>query len=630
MSADAFDDALASVADFAVALLTAPPGADRARPAAQKALSAIVVAVAEARARLPGDDEILEDLDRARAAWARAIGDGADEADPLAPLGPALDRARALALERAARAPVRVIDRGSGPSPLVASRGTPALHRDVRIEAAPRPLAPPAFGALPRPRQRRPDETLAAKALRRWARDALEELAAAGRLRRPRDDEAWTSGRSFEERALLSLDALASLGRGASDEERTDVADVIEDTLHDWSIPDPGRVFAATFALACLQGHGAAARLHVHACNLHPTTAGAIEDALALGSSPHIGDVLVALLCDDGSPDLLERALRVARRRGRAPAGLVLPLLSHPEPRVAVAAARACAALEPQVARAPLEEALFGPAEIAVHAAESLALLHAPAAGWASRLVALGSGDLDARTAAHAARLRVHHASARDVDAMLELCAALPREVSVDLLGWLGSARALDALCAALRDDDWAVRERAAWSLARVTGAGRDLLGTIETDEHGHPLHDPDKEPLPDDVDRTRRHPPLDPDFWAEPIARARAVPAPRLRFGRPLGAGVVLDELLDPAAHQGARRVLMTELGVLTAGATPGLAGSDRLPFIDVDDWIARQEKLLGLAREALSPALDVAAPGRSARAARPDAEASSLGGRR
>jgi hypothetical protein len=620
MTADAFDDAMAAVGDVAVALLTASPGADRPRSGAPAALSTIVVSVAEARARPPGDDEILGDLDRARAAWARAIG-GTAGAEILAPLGPALDRTRALALERAARAPVRALDGAQAPRPLVASRGVPSLHHGVRLDAEPRPIAERAFGELlPLPEA---DAAPAQKALRRWARDALEELAVAGRLRRPREDEAWTSGRTFEERALLSLDRLASLGRGASSEGRADVARLVEETLHEWSIPDPGRIFAATFTLACFHGHGAAARLHVHARNPHPTTAGAIEDALALGSSPHVDDVVLSLLCEDASPALLERGLRVARRRRRAPARLVIELLAHPQPRVAIAAAQACAALDPGLARGPLEEALFGPAEVAVHAAESLALLHVPGAAWEARLIALSEGDFGAGDAAadrdgahaditlHAARLRVLHARSRDVEPLTEMLGRLPRLAAVDLLGWLGNARAFDALCAALGDMEWTMRERAAWSLSRITGAGRDGLGSIEVDEHGNPVPPPDGEPVAEDTDRTRRYPPIDPSFWAEPITRARALDAPRLRLGLPLSAAIVQGELLEPRTHQGVRRLLVTELAMLSAGQTPGLAGSNKPLPLDVDDWIARQEQWLGLARDALAHGAPVSPDG-------------------
>lgn len=605
--ADRFDEAVASLGDFAVMLLTSR-GAERGRGAAAvaQALSDIVVAVARARSRLPGDDEILGDLDFARASLARAIAARAAEGAALAPLGPALERTRELAIERTARAPVLAAALPGAPRLLVASEGTPALHLDVRLEAAPRPIVVRAFGALS-PRKGVPpaEATPAQSALRRWARDALEELAVAGRMRRPREDEAWTSGRSFEARALVSLDALASLGRGASNDERLDVARVVDETLHEWSIPDPGRVFAATFALACFSGHGAGARLHVHARNLHPTTAGAVEDALALGSSPHVDDVVLSLLCEDESPALLERGLRVARRRRRVPASLAVELLEHPELRVAVAAAQACASLDPQVARAALEDALFGPAALAVHAAEALAAMHAPVAPWADRLFALTSDNFDAPATVQAARLRVLHARGRDVEPLLELCEQLPREASIELLGWLGSAVALEPLCAALGDPDWGIRERAAWSLARITGAGRELLGTIEVDEHGNPLPDPDVEPFASSDDRTRRSPPTDAAFWAEPCARAGAVDAPRLRFGRALGPGAVVDELLEPATHQGVRRVLVTELTMLPLGNVSGNASglaSRPLP-LDLDDWIARQEHLLGLARNALAP---------------------------
>lgn len=608
MSDDAFDDAVASVGDFAASLLTSSPGPARSRPDATQALSTIVMAVAEARGRLPGDEDILGDLDRARASWVRAV---AEDVMDLAPLGPALDRIRELALERVASTPVRPVLPPSPPAPLSASRGTPAVHHDVRLDAAPLPAPERLFGALP-PRPRPAGATPAQRALRRWARDALEELAVAGRLRTPREDEAWTSGRTFEERALVALDALASYGRGVSNDERLDVADVLEETLREQSIPDPGRAFATTFALACFEGYGASARLHVHARNLHPATSDAIEDALSLGSSRHIHDLLLSLLCEDGSPGLLERALRIARRRGRVPPILVLDLLSHPEPRIAIAAAQAAVVSEPHLAAFRLEDALYGPDDVAVHAAETIARLHVSARGWAARLHALASGDPVAPSTSHAVRLSVLQARGRDVEPLIELCARLPREASVDLLGWLGSPKALDHLRDALEDPSPEVRERAAWSLSRITGAGRDMLGNIEVDENGDPLHDPDSEPLLEPADRTRRHPPLDASFWAEPILRARAADAPRLRFGQPLDAAAVLDELAHPAAHQGVRRVLVTELAILSPGPPAPLPmpdiralGPDRRglypdPPLDVDGWIARQEQQIAAAREA------------------------------
>jgi hypothetical protein len=582
--ADAFDDAAAAAFDFAARELSA---AAKKRSRAS-ALSAIVVALADARGRIAGDEAVVADLDRARAALGRAM-EGDD--DPLAALVPALDRTRRLAIERAARAPARMAEASPALAPLTASRGTPALHRDVRLEAAPRPVAPRAFGAIAMPITVEPRDP-AERALRRLAKDALEEIGTAGRLRRPREDEAWTSGRSFEERALTFLDALVSLGRGTSREARLDVASVIDETLHAWSVPDPARVFAGLFALSCIHGHGAAARLHVHARDVHPSTTDAVEDALALGSSPHLDDVVLALLCEDDRPDLLARGLRAAKRRRRVPARFAIDLLGHPEPRVAAAAAEACGVLDPRLVREPLEEALFGAPEVAVAAAEALARLGTLPASWGQRLATLG-GSL------RAARLCVLAARPGDVEAMIALAGSFPQAIAMDLLGWIGSPLALDTLREALGDDDWNVRDRAAWSLARITGAGRELLGNLDVDEDGNPIPDPDEAPDSGSVspDYTRRCPPLDPAFWSDPIERARAADARRLRFGRPLAAAAVIEELADPRTHQGIRRILVTELAILITSQS---ANRETALPLDVDDWIARQEHLLSLARDA------------------------------
>lgn len=590
MSEEAFDDAIASVSDLAAALLSAPHmGGRKSR---SQALASIVVAVADARGRRPGDDGILADLDRARAAFVKLTERGISKDDEALPLGPALERARDLALDRAARAPVRAEERSDWPSPMVASRGSAALHRDVLLSAAPEPAKPRAFGALT-PRTEAPsDESLTAKTLRRWARDALEELAIAGRLRRPREDEPWTSGLAFEQRALDALDALASLGRGATAEERTDIAQAIESSLSEWSIPDPGRVFAATFALGCFEGHGAAARLQVKARTADPRVRPAVEDALALGSSPQIDDVVVSLLCEDEKPDLLLLGLSVARRRRRAPTALVVPLLAHPEPRVAITAAQACFRLDPATVRSPLHEALLGPPDLAAHAAE--ALLIAPSARLSARLTELSEGDPNEESTVRAARLRIHSAEPRDVEPLLALCGRLPRAACLELCGWLGSAAACDLLVRALDETDWSHREIAAWSLSRITGAGLDRIGTVETDEKGNPIHDPDAPGAPswpEEADRSVRHPPIDPAFWAEPVRKAQSVSFPRLRFGQPISAQAVLNELSDPRSTNRARRFLLTELVALT--------GEPPLP-LDVDDWIARQKETLALARSA------------------------------
>lgn len=584
-STDALD-AVAAAFDFAAQQLTVP-GQRRSRVGA---LSAIVAALADARGRLAGDEAVIGDLDRARAALSRAMETAAED-EPLAALGPALERARGLAVERAARAPVELVEPSR--APMVTSDGTPALHRDVRVEAAPRPVAPRAFGAVPSlPVASPAPSTRAQSALRRWARNALEEIGIAGRLRRPDEDEAWTSGRSFEARALVFLDALASLGRGGSEDERLDVASVVEEALHELTIPDPARVFAALFSLGCLHGQGAAARLHVHARSVQPGVSDAVEDALALGSSPLVDDVVLALLCEDDQPELLVRGLRVGRRRRRIPQRLALDLLSHPAPRVATAAAQACGVLGPELARGPLEDALLGPAESAVSAAEALASLGVPPLSWGRRIAALG--DAPDGVSVRAARLRVLTAWARDVEPLLEVCAGFSRATQVDLLGWLGSPLALDTLRDALDDPDWSVRDRAAWSLARITGAGLDGLGNIEVDAHGNPTPDPDASPgLASSY--TRRRPPIDPAFWGGPIERARAVDAPRLRAGAPLGPGAVLDELAEPKTRQGSRRILVTELALLSRGKA-------LLP-LDLDDWIARQEHILSLAVPQVRP---------------------------
>lgn len=590
LDAESFDDSAAALNDFAVALYSAvsrktePSRADRN---VTGVLSTIVVALADARGRTPGDGRILDDVDRAHASWQAA---NASSTGPFASLGPALVRMRELALQKASRSapptPTRVV------SPFIASRGLPALHRDVHLEAAPTIAPVRAFGTLP-PRRpsASPPVTLPQKTLRRWARDALEELAIGGRLRRPRPDEPWSFGEGFERRTLVSLDAIASLGRGASNDERVDLAAVIDDWLLESTISDPGRTFAAAFVLACLDGHGAAARLNIHARTNDPNLSEAVEDALALGSSPYVDDVVISLLCEDDKSDLLERGLHVARRRKRVPTALVLELLQHPTPSVAIAAARACSLLDRESALAPLENALFGADEVALQAAESLALLGAWSPRCSQRILALAKGDPHSSQTIHAARLAVLQAQSRDVNSFLELCAIFHPVATLDLLGWLGNAHALPTLLAALEHADPALRKAASWSLMRITGAGREELGQARQDLA------PDAADVTNEEALEARHPPLDPAYWVEPCSRARQVDAARLRFGRPIELATILGELGDPLTYQGFRKTLVTEFALYLQNA--GYRDARAIQPLDIDGWIVSQEQWLEQARE-------------------------------
>lgn len=408
--ADAFDVRAAAAADRATALLVA--GAMQSATPGRRALGLVILALADARDRPAGDDAILADVDRARGALGDPAAIGCEQVAGLVGL---VDELRELALRRAARPAARDRDHDAR-SPCVqpASVGTPAIHRGVLLEAIAEVIPPRAFGAL-RPREDRPPPSLEQVALRRWGRDMLEEVALAGRLRRPGDEERWVSGRGFEVRLLDALDALAALGRGRTQGARLDVADLVRESLATWSIPDPGRTFAAAFVLACLDGYGAAARLDLLCRAADAATVPAVEDALALGSSPRVDDVLASLLCEDDSPRLLALALRAARRRRRVPASFAVPLLDHPDDEVAIAAARSCAVLAPEDVSEPLEIALASRDPVAAHAAESLMVLGAPASSWTRRVAALAGGDPGAPATSHAVRLLAAQARVREL-----------------------------------------------------------------------------------------------------------------------------------------------------------------------------------------------------------------------
>jgi len=595
-----FHEAVAAASDYVATLLVPTTEAQRAAApttrAGRVALAEMLVALADSRDRDPGDDEVVVDLDRARRATAASPPPGEES---IGGLSVALANARDLALDRAARALPSRGHESPADVPMVASRGVASLHGGVRLAAPPEPAVERAFGSF-RPKRNEPESetTPRKRVLRRWARDALEELAIAGRLRRPREDEAWVSGRGFEARLGMAVDVLASLARGHSDDERLDLARATDDSLLEWSIPDPGRTFAAVFALGCIDGANAAARVGLYARGIEPAVSLAIDDALALASSPGVDDVVLALASEDESPLLLARAMRVARRRHRIPVFLATALLEHPDIDVAVSAAHACAIVDPALVREPLEMAVQGPDELAVVAVEALAMSRAPVSVWSPRLLALSTGPIGSAASTRALLLRVLMARGTEAETYVSICQTAPRLAAVQLLGWLGSAGGLELLLEGLGDADVGIRDQAAWSLARITGAGRERLSNIATDEAGNPLDDPDSPSRPDDFDPHRRTPPVHPDFWKEPCANARTVDAPRLRFGKPHAPIYVLDELIDPRTSQGVRRVLLTEHHLLSSGR-PKTAGSRPLP-LDVDDWIDRQLHWLELARSA------------------------------
>src|SRR5262249_37362169 len=147
----------------------------------------------------------------------------------------------------------------------------------------------------------RPEEGPRAVLDERLARGCLADIAEQRRLRAL---ATWEEGERFERRLLVSLDALAGLGRrpprqpGRDSAREAGVVDVRAEAAALAGSTTPDEVFAGVLALACLDDEEAVREAVLAICAgesgrgvVSPCLAAARE-ALALGSSPAVRDVL--------------------------------------------------------------------------------------------------------------------------------------------------------------------------------------------------------------------------------------------------------------------------------------------------------------------------------------------------
>lgn len=467
--------------------------------------------------------------------------------------------------------------------PLRASLGTPALHAFERA-----PILP--LAGLDRENRWLPAGAGAGEAeqARRLARDCMEDIAILGDLRRRGEREPWTAVARFEQRLLDNLDALVALARGPSGEG---VIEQLQRYAAETLFPDRGRAFALALVLGCLDGEDAVRAAVMALRHADPSTVEAYQAALSLGSSPAIGPAMERLLWGEKASSA-RLALEVLRHRREASLSVVAPLLDHPDPRVAAAAARAAAVAgvdgEHRAAVLPLlEPRLTDPDdEVAVAAAEALLVLGAPAGllGLRKRL----KDEVDAPglmpRAARARATRLLALAGGPEDLELLLAAVRGDPPAAEALGWLGHPGAAEPLLELL--ERAAPRGRAAQlvparALHRLTGAGLRPPGEIvEAIDDRLILEAAPWRAL-----------------WEE---RRRALARPdRIRFGAPYTLAATVDELLRDEAPPAARREAALELAIALG---PALR-------VEVDDWAARQRAaLLGLREQVAAAGL---APG-------------------
>lgn len=535
------------------------------------------------------DERSIEALDASRAALDDAherLGGVPESAASLAEVRDALAAARKATLdllspERAAVGP---------PPAFTASVGRPSLHGGIEVpdpklvardddddddqaaaDDADATLSPAELEA-----GEHEDVIRTRRQIRALGRDCLEDVGIMGSLRRLWDHEPWLDGEAFEQRLLDALDALVALERPVDeDAPRLGLIAEVWRYATEWSIPDRGRSFALGFVLGCVDSKIANVWLSLAIRRAQPAAAEAYVEALALGSSPHLDDLVEDLLLDD-DPAVLRAALGAAGRRRRVPP-FTAALAAHPDDGVARAAVTSARHLPPDLARPALEPLLVEPRP-AIAALAAAALLELGAPEGAARLRDILRSESDGTAIAIATRAVALLGVESDGDLLRQVATKTPE--LAPWLGWHGWPRHVPFLLeAAAAAGATHLAHATADAVERITGFPFDP-GLVLDARSATPAIDADRQ-----RERLREH-----------LAR-EPPPAGRLRHGMPHAPDLVLAELGAPRARQGARRVLASELAIVSGGRAS----------IDVETWIAAQ-------REALE-ALRAAPPWRSAR---------------
>lgn len=145
---------------------------------------------------------------------------------------------------------------------------------------------------------------------RRVVQECLDTVAVLRTYREPLEGETWITPAASEQRLLAQVNAILGLGESALEQ--------VAGLALDDDLPDPGRVFAALFVLACAGGERwlpLMMRIFVTAVMRNPQEAGAAVEAMGLGPHPAIDPGMVLLL-DDPHARLRAAAVRVLAYRG--------------------------------------------------------------------------------------------------------------------------------------------------------------------------------------------------------------------------------------------------------------------------------------------------------------------------
>jgi hypothetical protein len=403
------------------------------------------------------------------------------------------------------------------------------------------------------------------------ARIALEELGMLAAMRRPDDDDAWTSNRQCERRMLCRLDAIV-----ASDLQR--LPELIK-LLQDRPLPDPELTLALLFVLGSLRGDDTRDQI----ARLLSVTELADEDmwvaaADALSLAPHPGIVtLASSWLEDAHDGRRALGVEVLGRKRMLASDALARASSDPALGVVRSAARALGRCEGPVEAAAVYRLMHHEdAVVAKHGLHGAALRGDPRAlAHARELTAAGRGEHG-----QAALLCALCGGPRE----LELLAKDKSVVGITARGWYGDADVMTELLDVLQSGEEAHKVAAADALQRLTGAGL-------TDAEPAPDLDggPEATPfLPGYREPARpRELSLDAQVWRDYVRRHRARPQPagRYRHGRPFVAAHDLWELTAPDAVRCDRERAYLELRVRFGVTTP----LDTLVFVVLQEQALR-----------------------------------------
>ncbi len=400
--------------------------------------------------------------------------------------------------------------------------------------------------------------------LRHLARDCMEEIGTLGNNRYVADTEEWTPdvARS-EDRLLANLDALVSLGRGGPV-----TVNVIAQLL-DWAADGPAvavfRPFARTFVLGCTAGH-APARAALRAMFAsHPRTWRAQSRALALSASEHIDEVLTDMFTA-AQPALLPHLLDAMCARRSVPHAKVAPFLRHTNEDVRGAAivAMSVGSEATMIIEAMLDQLQREPDDALVMESIATLAVHDTVAARRALRERLSAEHHTPGTLSRPARERAVLMLAiigerSDVELLLAVLANHPTDAGA--VGWHGHATLISPLLALLEDDRATVRQGAARSLHRITGADLPALGQRLASPY-RACTDPARW-----------------QAWLRDHDLLVGGDDVRIRLGQPFSMGHGAAELTSFFVPMAVRQTAAFELAVHSAGLLP-----------DVRDWTAKQ----------------------------------------